>query len=108
GREMSFFVLQLAHDHAQYIRRDAGVELPGAAQVGNQLFIEQLGDGFEELGNGRPVLHHSSTSWSNSHSVSAVRRPMAASSTLGFWPSRNGWVILRQITPQRKFPKISQ
>ena len=42
-----------------------------------------------------------------SHSVSAVRRPMAASSTLGLMPSRYGWVIFRQITPQRRLPPIS-
>ena len=80
---------ELAADDADGVGGDAGVEAARAGYVGHDLCVEEVLDGGQELVVSGSVLHQAvSIRFESSHSVSAVRRPMAASSTDFDMPSR--------------------
>ena len=108
-------VEQFALDDAQHVGGDAGVEVDLAARcdVGRTSLVEEVGDGGDEFGRGRPPVQPSSpgpppsSRSSTSHSVSQTRRPIAASSTDGVWPDRWRSAWKRQMTPQRSVASVS-
>ena len=81
----------LAPDHFHNIHGDPAVELCSPGGVRHHVVAEVSGDCFEQLIEGWTILHQLASVSSrrrSSHSVSAVRRPMAAISTDLFRPVR--------------------
>src|SRR5690606_25169317 len=98
---------ELAPHEIDGVGRDAREELQPALGRRNDLVGEEASHRGEQLVDRRPVLHQKalpSIRLRSSHSVSAVRRPMLASSTLGTMPSRKprAWTSVK--TPQRRLP----
>src|SRR2546426_705883 len=80
---MLLFHLELAPHDAYTVRGDASVEAAAAFEIRHHIVEEAL-DCSQELVVGGAVLHQpASIRFRSSHSVSAVRRPMAASSIAG-------------------------
>lgn len=106
-RRVLRLALQLALDEADRIGRDAREKLATTFGRRNDVVAQELLDRAQQLVDRRTVLHQKpfpSIRFSSSHSVSAVRRPMLASSTLFDNPSRNERTCTSVNTPQRRFP----
>src|SRR2546425_414332 len=123
---MFLFHLKLAAHDANCVGCDPGVKASTALHVRNNLFVEETLHPGQQFVVGWSVLHQpasifhlpssyllpSSIRFRSSHSVSAVRRPMAASSIAGpallTVPSRPARAWLMQMTPHRRLPNSSQ
>src|SRR5271168_321954 len=92
GTRRRIFHLDLARDDSHDVGDHARLELACALDRGHYFAVNEIRRRFEQFNRGRTVLHiYESSSplvscysirFSNSSSVSAVRRPILASSTL--------------------------
>ncbi len=100
--------LELPLDHPEHVHRDPRVERDPTLGRGHHVAFEVLAHRGDELGCGRTVVHRHPISSSRSHSISAIRRPSAASSTERTRPWR--WLkhCISQITPHLSVPNVSQ
>ena len=89
GDVVGRLVEQFAFDDAQHVRGDTGMEVDRAVNGGAHVVIQKLRHDRDEFGRGGPPVESThlgpppSSRSSTSHSVSATRRPIAASSTDG-------------------------
>src|SRR4051794_19006431 len=101
---------QLAGDDRADVRGHQHLEALLRWNLGPELGRQVLGDGFEQFGGGRPILHQPAPrmSWRRSHSGSQIRRPREASSWLRRTPLRWSCACFAQITAHLTFPNASQ
>src|SRR5262249_40971632 len=107
--ELLLLATELALHDGEHVRRHQRVEAAPPFQRRDEIVLEKPPHGAEQLGHRRPILHRQappSIRSSSSSSISHVRRPRLASSTLRT-PPRKVWACMSVMIPQRRLPNTS-